>query len=162
MEVKIDKRTKEYKENMKAHDDLNRINDDLNRINGVEPASPPTEPYPEPVVPDTTTAGVEQSDPPEIKDEQSEVEKAIKLLESHGVVVLTPGKSGVDLLHCPGCGVELLEDERNMKNRAFCSECVHADENKIVCEDGVKRDKDACKRMTRMVGKDEVFYWVKK
>ena len=89
------------------------------------------------------------------------VDDAIKLLESRGMRVSTP-KSGRDLLHCPGCGVELLEDERNTKSPAYCNECIHADANKIVCEDGVTRDKDSCKRLIRMVGKDEVFYWVKK
>jgi hypothetical protein len=37
--------------------------------------------------------------------------------------VVTP-KPKPDLLHCPGCGAELLEDERNTKSPAFCRECI--------------------------------------
>jgi len=29
-----------------------------------------------------------------------------------------------DLLHCPGCGAELLEDERNGKSVAYCRACI--------------------------------------
>ena len=29
-----------------------------------------------------------------------------------------------DLLHCPRCGSELLEDERNSKSPAHCRQCV--------------------------------------
>ena len=30
----------------------------------------------------------------------------------------------IDLLHCPGCGVELLDDERNSKSAAYCRACI--------------------------------------
>ena len=32
-----------------------------------------------------------------------------------------------DLLHCPGCGTELLEDERNLKGPAYCRKCIWKD-----------------------------------
>jgi len=35
-----------------------------------------------------------------------------------------PPKPKPDLLHCPRCGVELLEDERNGKSAAHCRACI--------------------------------------
>jgi len=35
-----------------------------------------------------------------------------------------PPKPKPDLLHCPRCGVELLEDERNGKSVAHCRKCI--------------------------------------
>ena len=68
---------------------------------------------------------------------------------------------------CGKCGEDNLEhnDDGSLRTRRqpeACRDCTWADADKIVCEDGVLRDKGACKRMTRMVGADEVFYWVKK
>ena len=68
---------------------------------------------------------------------------------------------------CGKCGEDKLEHNENGNLRIrrqpeACRDCTWEDANKIVCEDGVIRNKKDCKRMTRMVGADEVFYWVKK
>ena len=68
---------------------------------------------------------------------------------------------------CCKCGEDKLEHNENGSLRTrrqpeACRDCTWEDANKIVCEDGVIRAKEDCKRMTRMVGADEVFYWVKK
>ena len=59
------------------------------------------EPTPQEVA--DTMEAIEQSDPP---------------------VVYPPPKPKPDLLHCPRCGVELLEDERNGKSVAYCRACI--------------------------------------
>ena len=68
---------------------------------------------------------------------------------------------------CGKCGEDKLEhnDDGSLRTRRqpeACRDCVWEHANEIVCEDGVIRAKEDCKRMTRMVGADEVFYWVKK
>jgi len=35
-----------------------------------------------------------------------------------------PEVKKLDFLHCPGCGAELLEDERNSTSVAYCRKCI--------------------------------------
>ena len=91
-DIKIDRRTKEYKESIRNPEILNES----------------LEPSPE------------------------EVPKAVKLLESCGAKVLTPGQPGADLLHCIKCGKELNEGERNSTSRAHCRDCIWENEGKKV------------------------------
>jgi uncharacterized protein with PIN domain len=68
---------------------------------------------------------------------------------------------------CSECGGPLEpNDDGTPKYRRqpeACWDCVHKNENKILCKDGVIRDKEDCKRVTRMVNaKDEVYEWVVK
>jgi len=69
---------------------------------------------------------------------------------------------------CKGCGISLPPNDDGSPKRSrqgeHCWECVHEHANSIVCEDGVIRAKEDCKRMTRIDKRtaDEVFYWVKK
>ena len=90
MEVKIDKRTKEYKMQQESLE----------------------QPSPLEVVEDTTIDGTTQ----------------IPVTFS-GTIPISPANSfsikpKPDLLHCPGCGAELLEDERNGKSVAYCRACI--------------------------------------
>ena len=68
---------------------------------------------------------------------------------------------------CGKCGGDTLElnDDGSSKSRRqpeMCRGCVWENESKIKCEDGVIRDKDDCKRITRTVAGDEVYAWVAK
>jgi len=92
MEVKIDKRTKEYKE-MVANPEVEVHNERIDNI-----------------IIEAAAKGL----PPKTE--------AIEPLDSPAVHP-TP-KPKPDLLHCPGCGAELLEDERNGKNVAYCRACI--------------------------------------
>ena len=108
MEVKIDKRTNAYKDSLKQI---------TNHEIAVEVA---------PVLEKVDTTAVEPVPTP------ASVVAAIKLLESVGATVTPPPQATdeppipvkADLLHCPGCGAELLEDERNLKGPAYCRKCI--------------------------------------
>ena len=127
---------------------------------------------------DDLTKGMRATSPAHTPEE---VAKAIKFLESCGATVQAPpqdtdlpavkpdyskieNNEGFTL--CMKCGGPLPpSDDGKPKYRRqpeACYECVHKDADKMKCEDGVVRDKDDCKRVTTMVGKDEVYTWVKK
>ena len=68
---------------------------------------------------------------------------------------------------CGKCGGDTLElnEDGSLKRRRqpeMCRDCVWENEPKITCEDGIIRHKSECKRISHMVGKDEVFTWVKR
>jgi hypothetical protein len=68
---------------------------------------------------------------------------------------------------CSECGGPLEPNEdgtpKYRRQPEACWDCVHAQENKIKCKDGVIRDKDACKRVMRKnENDDEVWDWVAK
>ena len=155
MEVKIDKRTKEYKKSMEQITNP-EIAVEVTREEFLKDVLL----HPEP----DTMDMIEQTEQPSRKPWEipPEVDEAIKLLESRGISVNVP-RVAVDLLHCPDCGVELLEGERNTRSQAHCSVCIKKNANKIVCTDGVIRDKDDCRRVTTInSNKDEVYTWVAK
>ena len=69
---------------------------------------------------------------------------------------------------CMVCGGPLppSEDgsERFRPQPEACDRCVHANINKIVCSDGVTRDRSSCKKVVKIndLTKDENVSWVKK
>ena len=46
------------------------------------------------------------------------------VLDESEIVEKPSARPVADLLHCPRCGSELLEDERNSKSPAHCRQCV--------------------------------------
>ena len=126
MEVKVDKRTKEYKasvnpENMKEmtgdglKPDVNILTDvaiiDELDVFDNRPPKPTKKEFLD------TMEAIEQSDPPVINPEYA------KRIDN--VIIEAAAKPPKpDLLHCLRCGVELLDDERNSKSFACCRKCI--------------------------------------
>jgi hypothetical protein len=68
---------------------------------------------------------------------------------------------------CSECGGPLEPNEdgtpKYRRQPEACWDCVHAQENRIKCKDGVIRDKGACKRVVRVnENGDEIWDWVAK
>ena len=145
MEAKIDKRTNAYKKGLAAMkaETIAKIEENItNPEAGVydEKMCPPGTVYP-PTIENpeiaVEVAPVLEATPTSesVAPSPDAVVAAIKLLESVGATVTPPPQATdeppipvkADLLHCPGCGTELLEDERNLKGPAYCRKCIWKD-----------------------------------
>ena len=132
MEAKIDKRTKEYKESVLAQ------GEDAPVITNPEIVVEESLAQPSPLkqVESFTTAGVVESDRsgsshdvsvPYTKDGGLGEPVAVCTDAARKYKYSNGRLNKVDLLHCPGCGTELLEDERNLKGPAYCRKCIWKD-----------------------------------
>lgn len=148
-------------------------------ISGTIPISPansfPREPRVEPIqqvadgegmipVAERTPSPPPQSHEDFIKEMRAKEEEYLK---THPKLDYSKIENNPGFKLCGKCGgdtLELNEDGSSKSRRQpeMCRDCVWENENKIKCEDGVIRDKAACKRITRMVAGDEVYAWVKK
>ena len=68
---------------------------------------------------------------------------------------------------CMECGKDklALNEDGSLRVRRqpeACYDCVHENENKILCVDGIIRDRGDCKRVVTVIGEDEVITWVGK